>query len=64
MICNVCGNKLTEKTDFVEIKKEWGYFSNKDTEIHELKICERCYDRIVKQFEVPPKVTEKNEILS
>lgn len=64
MICNVCGNKLKEKTDFIEIKKEWGYFSDKDTEIHEFRICERCYDRIIKQFEVPPKVTEKNEVLS
>lgn len=64
MICNVCGNKIGEKSDFIEIKKEWGYFSNKDTEIHEFKICERCYDRIVKQFEISPKVTEKSEVLS
>ena len=64
MVCNVCGNEIKEKSDFVEIKKEWGYFSEKDTQIHEFRICERCYDRIVKQFEVPPKVTEKTEILS
>ena len=64
MVCNVCGNKINDKSDFIDIKKEWGYFSNKDTEIHEFKICERCYDRIVKQFEIPPKVTEKSEVLS
>ena len=51
-------------SDYIEVKKEWGYFSNKDTQIHEFKICERCYDRIVKQFEISPKVTEKSEILS
>lgn len=64
MICNVCGNKIKEKTDFIQVKKEWGYFSDKDTEIHEFCVCERCYDRIIKQFEVLPKVTEKKEILS
>ena len=64
MKCNVCGQLLNNKTDYIEVKKEWGYFSNKDTQIHEFKICERCYDRIVKQFEISPKVTEKSEILS
>ena len=64
MKCNVCGQLLRDKSDYIEVKKEWGYFSGKDTQIHEFKICERCYDRIVKQFEIPPKVTEKNEILS
>ncbi|WP_253288064.1 ribosomal protein S18-alanine N-acetyltransferase [Anaerostipes sp. MSJ-23] len=64
MLCNVCGNPLKEKSDFIEVKKEWGYFSDKDTQIHEFKICERCYDRMIKQFEIPPRVTEKKEILS
>ena len=64
MKCNVCGQLLNNKTDYIEVKKEWGYFSSKDTQIHEFKICERCYDRIVKQFEISPKVTEKSEILS
>ena len=64
MKCNVCGQLLKDKSDYIEIKKEWGYFSDKDTQIHEFRICEKCYDRIVKQFEIPPRVTEKNEILS
>ena len=67
--CNSCGERIEitnnrRKEDYLSIKKEWGYFSNKDTQIHEFKICERCYDRIVKQFEMSPKVTEKSEILS
>ena len=64
MKCNVCGQKLNARADYIEVKKEWGYFSDKDTQIHEFKICERCYDRIVKQFEIAPKVTQKSEILS
>jgi ribosomal-protein-alanine N-acetyltransferase len=64
MLCNVCGNEIIEKADYIEIKKEWGYFSKKDTEVHEFKMCERCYDRLIKQFEVAPKITEKKEILS
>ena len=59
MKCNVCGQLLKDKSDYIEIKKEWGYFSDKDTQIHEFRICEKCYDRIVKQFEIPPRVTEK-----
>lgn len=64
MRCNACGKLIKDKADYLKIKKEWGYFSDKDTQVHEFAVCERCYDRIVKQFEIPPKVTEKNEILS
>lgn len=63
MKCNVCGQLLKDKSDYIEIKKEWGYFSDKDTQIHEFRICEKCYDRIVKQFEIPPRVTEKRDII-
>ena len=60
--CNACGRQIEKEALWV--RKEWGYFSEKDTEIHEFKICEKCYDRMIKQFEIPPKVTQKKEILS
>ena len=37
--CNSCGKKIettdsTKREDYISIKKEWGYFSNKDGQIH------------------------------
>lgn len=53
--CNSCGKQLNYKKgtlqeDALFIKKEWGYFSNKDLEIHEFAVCESCYDNIVSGF--------------
>ena len=68
LVCNVCGRDLKiEKgilmEDAFEVTKEWGYFSNRDLEVHKFTICEECYDRIVAEFKVPIKVSKKNEVL-
>ncbi|TCT13774.1 hypothetical protein EDC18_1088 [Natranaerovirga pectinivora] len=59
--CNMCGRVIAEnrefpKVDFVEINKNWGYFSNKDNENHNIHICESCYDQWVKSFSILPSV--------
>ena len=59
--CNSCGKKI-ETTDST-IKKEWGYFSNKDGQIHIFHICESCYDTWTGQFRIPVKVEEQTELL-
>ena len=33
--------------------KEWGYFSNRDMEIHKFNICESCYEEMIASFKVP-----------
>lgn len=66
--CNICGIKhkidkgiLTK--DFIEVRKEWGYFSKKDLEIHSFNICEECYDKMIKDFKLSVTIKNKKEIL-
>lgn len=59
--CNKCGEKITG--DFLKVNKEWGYFSNKDTQIHEFALCENCYDQLVSTFATSPKVEFKKEVI-
>lgn len=66
--CNSCGKKIettdsTKREDYISIKKEWGYFSNKDGQIHIFHICESCYDTWAGQFRIPVKVEEQTELL-
>lgn len=66
-VCNACGRKLSVKNgilreDALIIKKEWGYFSHKDLEIHEVILCEECYDKWAAQLLVPVTITQKNEV--
>lgn len=66
--CNMCGKKVKSsqgilKEEMFEAKKEWGFFSSKDTEIHSFNICEKCYDDLIKTFKIPIKIGEKFEIL-
>ena len=47
--CNMCGKRIKEeagilKEDYLVIEKKWGYFSEKDGEIHKIRLCEECYD--------------------
>lgn len=67
--CNVCGRNLKEengilKEDMFEAVKEWGFFSKKDLEVHHFYICEECYDRMIKDFVIPVRKSDKKEILS
>ncbi len=67
--CNKCGRLIGtrdkfEKVDYLSVKKEWGYFSNKDMEIHSFELCEHCYDELIKQLKIPPEITsllQKND---
>ena len=66
--CNCCGKEIKEeqgiqKEDTLDIVKDWGYFSAKDMERHQLVICEACYDNWVSGFKIPPKTEEKTEAL-
>lgn len=66
--CNCCGKEIKEeqgmpKEDVLTIVKDWGYFSDKDMERHQLIICEACYDKWVSGFRIPPEVTERTEVL-
>ena len=55
--CNACGRRIEKEALWV--RKEWGYFSKRDLEVHEFAICEKMID----QFVIPVKKTEKIEVL-
>ena len=64
IICNGCGREIySEQMDYLKIRKDWGYFSRKDLEIHEINLCEECYDRIFSDLQIPAAVTEETEVL-
>jgi hypothetical protein len=66
--CNSCGKQLKFdngilKEDAFEATKEWGYFSERDMEVHHFNLCEECYDRLISQFQIPVEVRKKLEVL-
>lgn len=68
VFCNVCGGEIEIKNgilkqDLFEVTKEWGYFSNKDLEIHKFNMCEKCYDKMVAGFKIPVQVINKTEAM-
>lgn len=68
IFCNLCGKSLKVengilKEDAFEATKEWGYFSNKDTEVHHFNLCEECYEKFIAEFQIPVEVRRKLEVL-
>ena len=68
LFCNACGKKLEMENDILredvfEGKKEWGYFSKKDLEVHSFVLCEECCDRISDSFAIPVEVSKKREVM-
>lgn len=58
IFCNACGKELYMennilKEDAFEAKKQWGYFSKKDTKMHSFVLCEECYDKMISRFVIP-----------
>ena len=67
--CSSCGRELKSKDGILQedalcVKKDWGYFSKKDLEIHEFVLCEDCYDIMIAGFQKPVRILPKSEVLS
>lgn len=51
-ICDICNKSCNESGydfeshEWAELKATWGYFSNKDLQIHQCHMCEQCYDLV------------------
>lgn len=61
IICNRCGKEIIVKHEMAEqevlsVEKRWGYFSEKDNEVHRFDLCESCYDEIVGTFQIPIEI--------
>ena len=57
IVCNKCGKEIlifndVPEEDSVEVKKRWGYFSEKDNVEHAFDLCEACYDELVASFKI------------
>lgn len=68
IVCNQCGKRIPFENgilreDCLSITKNWGYFSKRDGLTHSFKICENCYDKLIKGFEVPVFESETKELL-
>lgn len=65
IFCNQCGKEicLSLQEDFFHGVKAWGYFSEKDLMQDEFNMCEDCYDRLIRQFQIPVLRTERKEVL-
>jgi len=58
IICNKCGKEIVVRNgvpeeDTFSAQKRWGYFSEKDNEVHEIDLCEECYDKWIATFAIP-----------
>ena len=58
IVCNLCKKEIKVKNgiseeDVLSVEKRWGYFSNKDNEVHRFDLCEECYDTLIASFEIP-----------
>ncbi len=68
MFCDRCGKKIHVKDGIVmegvfSFEYEWGFFSNKDGEIHSADLCEKCYDEVVSLCNIKVIKKEKTEII-
>ncbi len=66
--CNKCGKEFGMENgicreDYIHIRKEWGYFSEKDGKTQEFLICEACVAIIEKEFVIPSHFEDTKEML-
>ena len=68
IFCNMCGREIKMEKNVAQegvlsVEQNWGYFSEKDGEIHSFDLCERCYNRLAAQFKIPVTVKKQTEFL-
>ena len=68
VVCNMCGKTMKVNKGILEegvfhAEMPWGYFSEKDGEVHSLDLCESCYDKWIKDFAVEVTVKKNRELL-
>lgn len=66
--CNACGRNIPVENGIVKegicsCLEKFGYFSNKDGQIHHFDLCESCYDEMVKKFKIPVEIEESSEMV-
>ncbi len=68
VICNHCKKELLVENGILkegcfDVNASFGYFSDKDGQIHSFDLCEKCYDEMIAKFRVPVECEEAKELL-
>ena len=68
VFCNKCGKQIEVENgmlreDCFEVNRTFGYFSHKDGETQTWDLCEDCYDRFVRSFQIPVTSKEETELI-
>lgn len=58
VFCNKCGKEIVNAGVF-RVDYRWGYFSNKDNEVHHFDLCEECYDEMIATFQIPVEIENR-----
>ena len=62
--CNKCGREILQtQEEYLTVKKQWGYFSESDQKISRFHMCEMCFAKLVKEFQIPAECWEETELL-
>ena len=66
--CNCCKKSLKIQNGIItegvfSVEYAFGYFSNKDEEIHKFDLCEKCYDEWIATFAIPADIANNTELL-
>lgn len=66
--CNKCGKELLYSNGIfregvLQVMKEWDYFSTRDLQIHQFRLCEKCYESMTEEFVIPVDIQDKKEVL-
>lgn len=61
VICNKCGKEIAVQGqvvqgDVLSVEKRWGYFSERDNEVHRFDLCESCYNELIATFQIPIEI--------
>ena len=67
-VCNCCQRSLKIQNGITtegvfSVEYAFGYFSRKDEEIHKFDLCEECYDKWTKTFQIAPDIVNNTELL-
>lgn len=68
LYCNKCAKQIKiehdiPREDFLQIRKEWGFFSGKDGKTQEFLLCENCVEMLTRDFMIPAKLEDTKELL-
>ncbi len=61
IFCNMCGleiakDKFGNYSSYFDSTFRWNYPSKFDNEVHTFQLCEKCYEKLISEFKLPPDI--------